>query len=169
MKKITGLAFMLMLTCATTFASVTFDVTTGKGFIGKGDVQLLFGWNNAEMQANASSLIFTFTSTDVYEVEAEWWTGPDRKRTYHTVSVTTEIIVMGEVAYEAKTNKNDKNLQITGFILTGWSGFTTSGGDIPELGDNFEGNKTVIGVTLISSEPGTLKVNGFPLLWPAVL
>lgn len=31
-------------------ATVTFDPTTGKGFVGKGDLQTAFGWNNNQLQ-----------------------------------------------------------------------------------------------------------------------
>ena len=43
-------------------AAVTID-DAGKGFIGKGDVQTALGYNNTQMQANASKLKFT-TSQD---------------------------------------------------------------------------------------------------------
>jgi len=33
-------------------ASVTFDSTTGKGFVGKGDVQTVLGYNNAALRPN---------------------------------------------------------------------------------------------------------------------
>jgi hypothetical protein len=36
-------------------AAVTFDVNTGFGFVGKGDVQLAFGWNNKALQTNATA------------------------------------------------------------------------------------------------------------------
>ena len=39
-------------------ASVNVDPATGSGFIGKGDVQLAYGWNNATLQTNASSVGF---------------------------------------------------------------------------------------------------------------
>jgi hypothetical protein len=41
-------------------ASVTFDPLTGTGFVGKGDVQSAFGWNNQQLQANAAGVSFTY-------------------------------------------------------------------------------------------------------------
>ena len=34
------------LIVSSALASVTFDSATGKGFVGKGDVQIAFNWNN---------------------------------------------------------------------------------------------------------------------------
>jgi ABC-type antimicrobial peptide transport system permease subunit len=42
-------------------ATVTFDPEAGTGFVGKGDVQDLFGWNNEALQGNASSVSFFVT------------------------------------------------------------------------------------------------------------
>jgi hypothetical protein len=39
-------------------AAVTLN-SDGTGFVGKGDVQTLFGWNNQMLQKNAESLVFT--------------------------------------------------------------------------------------------------------------
>src|SRR5918996_4693526 len=57
LRKIIGLtaivaAFAIGMTAA--FALVTFDPSTGTGFVGKGDVQTAFGWNNKQLQNNAS-------------------------------------------------------------------------------------------------------------------
>ena len=42
-------------------AAVTFNETTGTGFVGKGDVQVAFGWNNKQLQTNATGVSFSFT------------------------------------------------------------------------------------------------------------
>jgi hypothetical protein len=34
---------------------VTFNETNGTGFVGKGDVQVAFGWNNKQLQTNATA------------------------------------------------------------------------------------------------------------------
>ena len=48
MNKIRVLAAIAALAVSTAaLATVTFDPATGIGFVGKGDVQLAFGWNNA--------------------------------------------------------------------------------------------------------------------------
>ena len=62
-------------------------------FVGKGEVQEAFGWNNHTMQANHTAVGFVYESTTVYTFECEWWTGPARNRTYHsnTKTVTTGV------------------------------------------------------------------------------
>jgi hypothetical protein len=42
-------------------AAVTFNDTTGTGFVGKGDVQVAFGWNNKQLQTNATGVSFSST------------------------------------------------------------------------------------------------------------
>lgn len=54
-------AVAVSLAAAPAMAAVTFDPATGKGFVGKGDVQLALGWNNSQLQQNAGSLLFTST------------------------------------------------------------------------------------------------------------
>ena len=57
-------AAMAVISLATVaiFASVTFDSSTGTGFVGKGDVQLALGLNNAQMQAyNLNNLNFSYS------------------------------------------------------------------------------------------------------------
>jgi hypothetical protein len=52
---------MLAIIPAAASASVTYDAATGKGFVGKGDVQTAYGWNNAALQANAAGVTFAFS------------------------------------------------------------------------------------------------------------
>jgi len=37
--------------------------STGKGFVGKGQVQSEFKWNNAKLQQNAAGISFSFVQT----------------------------------------------------------------------------------------------------------
>jgi opacity protein-like surface antigen len=50
-----GIALATISTAAV--AAVTFDPATGTGFVGKGDIQLAFGWNNKAAQDNATALV----------------------------------------------------------------------------------------------------------------
>jgi hypothetical protein len=100
------------------YASVTFDPANGTGFVGKGDVQLALGLNNAQMQAQASSLVFTYVKTDTYEVVNAWATGNvdnPVSLNSHTATVTTVIGVTDTLAFDPR--KGPK--QYTGFNLTG--------------------------------------------------
>jgi hypothetical protein len=57
-RKITGIAVAVLLAAVSVWASVTFNPVTGTGFVGKGDVQSAFGWNNAQAQANIDYISF---------------------------------------------------------------------------------------------------------------
>jgi hypothetical protein len=152
-----GLALVAMLVAAgAVYAAVTFDSSTGKGFVGKGDVQLAFGWNNAKLQANASGVSFTYNATDTYSATCSFVTGAGtRGEQTHNVSIPRHTSVNSTIQYDARTHK-----QIDGFLLTGF-GATTTDGTVPVVGDacvaNDEGvarNGTWSVVTLVSSTGG---------------
>ena len=42
-------------------ADVTYNPATGVGFVGKGNVQTAFGWNNAALQKNAEAVMFKYS------------------------------------------------------------------------------------------------------------
>jgi hypothetical protein len=117
-------------------ALVTFDATTGTGFVGKGDVQLAFGWNNAQLQSNAAGLSFAYAATETVEYVCEWTTGPEHNRKTHRVSRDRTQSVSASVAFEARRQN-----QITGFTLNGFGGTpVVSGDEVPSLGDPCPGN-----------------------------
>jgi hypothetical protein len=98
-------------------AAITFNPETGAGFIGKGDVQLTYGWTNKQLQDNASKVQFrTFAET---EVEYEWvctqYQNNGNVNTHEKASSTTTKI-NGVVSSVARV----KN-QVTGFNLTKYS------------------------------------------------
>jgi hypothetical protein len=161
-KLLTGLAagaLALSVFSSSAFAAVTFDTETGKGFVGKGDVQTALGLNNAQMQAKAEGLVFTYEAVDTYEVTVEWTTGEGKKgEKTHTVEHKRTATVSGEVTYEAR-----KANQVTGFTLTKFIETSTEG-SIPSVGEEFPGNSghKATSVELVSST-STLFVNGAPL------
>jgi hypothetical protein len=118
-------------------AAVVID-ENGVGFVGKGDVQDAFGWNNAQLQANAAAVRFRFVETQQASWECEWWTGPAHNRTYHSVNREVVTAVGGNVAHDARKNKQG---QITGFNLNGFEGAPVSSND-SQVGD-CEGGKTL--------------------------
>ena len=141
------------------FAAVTFDPATGLGFVGKGDVQLAFTWNNAQLQQNAGGVDFLYMSEDRYDVECEWTTvtgGPNSRTIYHDVTIPRKVKVNDNIAYD--TRKNSQN-QITGFNLTGFDS-QSSTGSVPQINDSCPGNNpgTVTSVELVGSTPGGLYV-----------
>lgn len=112
-------ALLVMALAIPAFAAVTFDPDTGTGFVGKGDVQLALGYNNKQLQDNASSLQFQAKSTKVTEVS--WTCTNDRNENTQERERTTTTTTQGVVSSIAR----ERN-QITGFNLTGYQGETTS-------------------------------------------
>jgi len=139
----------------------SFDPDTGTGFVGKGDVQLAYGWNNAQLQNNASGVSFRYDSVDSYDVTCEWFTGPTSNRKSHTVDHNKSTSVLSNINYEAR--KNSQN-QITGFNLTGLGSSTTTGGAEPQVGGACPGTAgtgaTVIEVNYLGSGGGLSVVYG---------
>ena len=136
---------------AAALATVTFDSTTGTGFVGKGDVQLAFGWNNATLQKNASGVTFTYNAVDTYDAECYWETETGNgKIIVHDITVPKHTSVNATIAYDPRVRN-----QITGFNLKGF-GTTVTDGTVPVVGDACPGNNpgTIIGVTLTSSTGG---------------
>jgi opacity protein-like surface antigen len=141
MKKLLYAAVAVLAFGATAaFATVTFDPSTGTGFVGKGDVQVPWGWNNQKLQEEAENVDFYYESIESadYAVTCEWntTTGGPHPTTIHHV-VTTHKDIEANVAFDS-TKETRKNHQgyVTGFNLTGKSNETsTTSGGIPEVGD----------------------------------
>lgn len=126
-------------------ATVTFDSATGTGFVGKGDVQLAFGWNNAQLQANASGLSFTYMAVETYDAECYWETTTGKgKVVVHDITVPRHSSVSATVTYQARARN-----QINGFNLTGFGAMVTEG-TVPALGDACPGNSNE------GNNPGTI-------------
>ncbi|WP_223592466.1 hypothetical protein [Neobacillus bataviensis] len=144
MKKIMGLALTGLLTVGiavgSASASVAFDSATGTGFVGKGDVQLAFGWNNAALQKNASGLTFTYEAQDTYTV-TEYWEdltgGKQPKIVTHEITIPKHVSVSADVAFDAR-----KANQINGFNLNNFGTVVTEG-TLPSVGDPLTGNREV--------------------------
>lgn len=155
------------------FATVSFDPTSGTGFVGKGDVQTAFGWNNAKLQQNAGGVSFSFNDVATYLATCTWQTGnPDRPQSLktHNVDIPRHTRVNSSLQYDARTHK-----QIDGFLLNGY-GQTSTEGTVPVVGGACVGNEEGIdhngqwsAVELVGSSGGTLTVNyggSSVQLWP---
>ena len=143
-------------------ALVTYDPATGTGFVGKGDVQLAFGWNNKQLQDNAGGVGFVYDQTTSYSGVCTWTTGEGtRGEQTHNVDHTTRTAVLSTVAYEARKNSSGKDGSITGFFLTGNGATTSTGGAAPEVGGpclGFPGNDAVWSSVSAGSSTGGLSV-----------
>lgn len=73
-------------------AAVTYDRESGTGFVGKGDVQQALGWNNRQLQANASRIDFNVETNYL----ARWrWTctkeGSKESRQVESIRTHTQV------------------------------------------------------------------------------
>jgi hypothetical protein len=109
---------ILLLGTYTVLAAVDFDALTGEGFVGKGDVQLAFGWNNKALQENANDVQFQVNSEVVTEVS--WICTNTNNDNIQERERTTTSSVAGVLSSVAR----ERN-QITGFILEGYDGEPT--------------------------------------------
>jgi hypothetical protein len=100
------------------FGAVIFDAETGTGFVGKGDVQLVYGWNNKALQDNADAVRFRANSEVVTEVS--WICTNSNNENTQVRERTTTTSIAGVVSSVAR----ERN-QITGFNLIGYSGTPT--------------------------------------------
>ena len=169
----TAVAAALFAVTAFANAGVTFDPTTGVGFVGKGDVQLAFGWNNAQLQTNAAGVGFSYQVRQEYVAVCTWTTGEGHNgEKIHNVSHTLKYGASSTVTYDARTRN-----QITGFNLTG---YPTGSGEVsvgtePLVGGPCPGNEGTDGtwssVTPVGTGVDGLFVNyggvEVRLNWPA--
>ena len=147
----------------TATAAVTFDPASGTGFVGKGDVQVPFGWNDAKLQQFATGVSFVYESEsdDEYAVTCEWDTG-SKKIVRHIQTKRANVGSM--VTYDVKSaTRNNPNGKVTGFKLTGLQNVVQSsdgsvpvvGASCPETGNDAGTDnavdKKITGVELLSS------------------
>jgi opacity protein-like surface antigen len=158
MRKFTiAAASALALVSTAALAAVTFDSTTGTGFVGKGDVQLALGLNNAQLQA--ATLNFTYDAAVV--TERSWVCTKDNGNTQERQRTTTSTTT-GVVAAAARV----KN-QITGYNLNGFSSsssnvVSTDGPALNSCPTHWE-LTTPAGDPEVISSTGGLFVNGAQL------
>jgi hypothetical protein len=119
-KALAGLTAGLMLVATAAMAAVTFDPDTGEGFVGKGEVQTAFDWNNRQLQQNADAVQFRVESEVVTEVS--WICTNSNNQQTQERERTTTTSVQGVI----DTIGRERN-QVTGFILTGYEGEPTTG------------------------------------------
>ncbi|MGE5562177.1 MAG: hypothetical protein ACM3ZV_02590 [Bacillota bacterium] len=125
-------AAAVALVSTAALASVTYD-ENGYGFVGKGDVQLAFGWNNKAAQDNAKSVSFSIESDDTYDVTCEWTTTTGGKFPQvipHAVTNHKSSSVASAISYDARL----KN-QYTGYTLNGITSTVVTGTAVPAVGD----------------------------------
>jgi hypothetical protein len=151
-------AAVAMMTMAALPASAYTLNADGTGFVGKGEVQLALGLNNAGVQALGNPS-FTYSSTTVQETS--WVCVNERNGNEQERARTTTTKTEGIVSSIARV----KN-QITGYNLNGFSGSTTTVGSTegppiescPNANSTYALGSTVVGEPTVVS--GGLYVNG---------
>jgi hypothetical protein len=141
---------LALMACATTavvaYAVVVFDPISGTGFVGKGDLQVPWGWNNAVMQANAEGVSFGYELIEEadYDVVCEWDTvtgGKTPKTIHHVVATTADID--SSVAYDvSKSTRRNPQGSVNGFFLLGGENVVVDESDLPAVGDACIGGDT---------------------------
>jgi hypothetical protein len=131
-------------------ALVTVDAN-GYGFVGKGDVQLAFGWNNAAAQRNAQAVSFHMQSSASYEAVCTFTTGEGtRGERVHNVTHNRSTSVLSSIASDPR-----KTGQWTGYNLNGFGATTTSGDPVPVVDGPCMGNNGHDGVWSSVTELGS--------------
>ena len=126
-KSILGLVAIAAIATPLAFASsanAVVAVTDGTGFVGKGDVQDAFGWNNAQLQANAAGVTFTFESDAQYAQSC--MKDNARQTIYKDFKKTVDV----DAAVTILTRKNSQGA-VTGFSLLGFDG-EAEAADMPD-------------------------------------
>jgi hypothetical protein len=132
MRRNAVLMFAVFVLAVPAFAAVTFNPSTMTGSVGKGDVQLAFGWNNKQMQQNQNGVGFVYESKKTYVQSCVLET---KKNDVHKDFSKTAAIA-ADVSYDTR----QKN-QMVGFNLTGAdvvSDETVASNLCPGLGGGFE-------------------------------
>jgi hypothetical protein len=156
MKRTAVLALTGIALAATTAVAYTID-DAGFGWVGKGEVQTVFGLNNARMQAAHTRVVFDYEATTVYSWQCEWYTGADHNLSHHTHPQTTSRAVSAAIGSGSRPTG-----QWTGWNLTGFEGATATGGDFTatcpgnDAGNGNSGEKTVVDGSVTSTTTGGL-------------
>lgn len=138
-------------------AIVTFDYGSGTGFVGKGDVQLKYGWNDQALQSKAGGVSFFVAKQEEYKFDCTFTVevGREKVREPRTQNRGSTVAVNSSISFETRKNAQSK---ITGFTLIGLGAETSSDGAVPVEGGRCPGGQfndgVISDVELNSSEGG---------------
>jgi hypothetical protein len=135
----------LLLAVAGSASAYTMD-SAGAGWVGKGEVQTAYGWNNKAMQDNVSGVTFAYDSTSTYEVVCEF----DNPGGHHVITNTKRSSVQATVGSDARNNSSGKQGPMTGWYLTGFGAVTSTGQTVPAVGDGCPGNSGLGAITSVT-------------------
>jgi hypothetical protein len=100
---------------ASPVAAAEIDSSTGTGFVGKGDVQSAFGWNNTALNTNAGDVSFLLADVTT---TTQSCVDRDKGEIIDTAdTVVLERILASAVEYD--TRSSGRSMNVTGFLLLG--------------------------------------------------
>jgi len=134
----------LLVAGAANASAYTMD-SSGIGWVGKGEVQSAYGWNNKAMQNNVGGVTFVYEATATYEVTCEF----DNPGGHHVIDQKKSTAVNATVSSDARNNSSGKAGPMTGWYLTGFGTTSTEGQDVPAVGDGCPGNSGLGSVTSV--------------------
>lgn len=109
-------------------ASTTLDPSDGTGFVGKGDLQLQWGWSDAQLQANYADTVFTLKQHQKTEGVCEGWSEATKNKASElkTKEYDRTSNLFTGLAWSARTT--GKTPKVTGINLNGLGATSESGG-----------------------------------------
>ena len=125
------------------------------GWVGKGDVQSVFAWNNHTMQTYHDQVEFRYQDTQTTSWDCEHYKWDQRDETFdlhNTVSHTRLFGVTGTIAYQSR-----KTGQWTGWFLTGATlqiEGESAGPQCPQAGANGDPNSYWVLTNVVTTTSG---------------
>jgi hypothetical protein len=139
-----ALGAAVLVAGAASASAYTMD-SAGVGWVGKGEVQTAYDWNNKTMQDNVAGVTFVYESSATFEVVCEF----DTPGNHHVITQTRSTSVSATVGSQARKNSQGKDGPMTGWYLTGFGATTTEGASVPSVGDGCPGNSGLGAVTSV--------------------
>jgi len=127
---IKGSILVLLMLASSANAAVHVD-EEGIGFVGKGDIQSVFNWNNSMLQENAHLIQFKFSRAGTVSWVCEGVNAAGV--TIRSDRRNEDIGASTYVAYDARRNRTG---QITGFLLVGLIENSTTQNEIGSCGNS---------------------------------
>jgi hypothetical protein len=140
----------LLLAGAASASAYTLDAD-GVGWVGKGEVQSAYGWNNQATQKNVDGVTFVYEASATYEVTCEFDTPGG---THHVINQNQSTEVNATIGSSSRNNSKGKDGPMTGWYLTGFGTTTGSGDEVPAVGDGCPGNSGLGAVTAVEQTSG---------------
>lgn len=127
-------------------------INTGTGFVGKGEVQTPWGWNNKQLQQNARGVSFTVSTVTDHEWTCEkqvvTGNGTVREITQERSAVTRTQGALREITRDTSQGTNGP---VTGFKLLGFDGTVSEQTNGPAVGSCPNDNSQFVEGSMVST------------------